>query len=80
VRYFDQNDGVSRYRLLVNDQPIDEWRADDTIPTRSVDAHSSTRRLTGGVALRPRDIIRVEGTRDGGEQAALDYIEVLPER
>jgi alpha-glucuronidase len=80
VRYFDQNDGVSRYRLLVNDQRIDEWRADDTIPTRSVDAHSSTRRLTSGVALRPRDIIRVEGTGDGGEQAALDYIEVLPER
>ena len=78
VRYFDQNDGVSRYRLFVNDQLIEDWVADDRIPTRRVDSHSSARRLVNGVALRPADIIRIEGVPQGGERAALDYIEILP--
>jgi hypothetical protein len=32
-----------------------------------------------GIALRPGDEVRIEGMRDGGETAALDYIEILPE-
>jgi alpha-glucuronidase len=78
IRYFDQNDGSSRYRLYVNEQKIDEWIANDTIPTRRIDSHSSARRLVKGVPLRAGDLIRVEGTPNGGETAALDYIEVLP--
>ena len=77
IRYFDQNDGISRFRLFVNDQLIEEWRADDTLATRRVDAHSSTRRVVAAVALRPADVIRVEGLGQGGERAALDYIETL---
>jgi alpha-glucuronidase len=78
VRYFDQNDGVSRFRLYRRDQLLDEWRADDTLPTRRIDAHSSTRRVVSGVALRLGDVLRVEGLPHGGERAALDYIEILP--
>ncbi len=80
VRYFDQNDGVSRFRMFVNEQMIDEWIAADGIPTRRIDAHSSTRRLIRGVALRKGDVIRVEGTPDGGERAAMDYIEIVAHR
>ena len=79
VRYFDQNDGVSRFRLLVGDQLVDEWSADDRLPTRRIDASSSARRVVPGIALRPGDEVRIEGMRDGGETAALDYIEILPE-
>jgi alpha-glucuronidase len=77
VRYFDQNNGVSRFRLWVNGQLIEEWAADDRLPTRRIDAHSSTRRLVRGVALRPADLLRIDGMGDGGERAALDYIEIL---
>ena len=77
VRYFDQNDGVARYKVFVNDQLMDEWLADDRIPTRRVDSHSSSRRLVKGVPLRPSDVIRVEGLPQGNEPAALDYVEVL---
>ena len=29
VEYFDQNNGVSHFRLLVNGQSVDEWDASD---------------------------------------------------
>jgi hypothetical protein len=33
-------------------------------------------RTIAGIALRPGDRIRIEGTPDGNETAALDYIEI----
>ncbi len=76
VRYFDTNNGVSRFRLSVAGQMIDEWDAPDHVPTRRVDGSSSARRTIQGVALRKGDEIRIEGIPDGGETAALDYIEI----
>jgi alpha-glucuronidase len=78
VQYFDQNNGVSQFRAIVGEQVVSEWRADDTLPTRDINAHSSTRHAAGGIALRPGDLIRIEGTPQGGERAALDYIEIRP--
>ena len=78
VRYFDQIDGISRFRLLVGGQLVDEWTAADRLPTRRIDSSSSARRVVRGIALRPGDEIRIEGMRDGNETAALDYIEILP--
>jgi alpha-glucuronidase len=77
VRYFDQIDGVARFRLLIGDQLVDQWSADDRLPTRRIDASSSALRVVPGIALRPGDDIRIEGSPDGGETAALDYIEIL---
>ncbi|MBI5086282.1 MAG: glucosiduronase [Acidobacteria bacterium] len=78
VQYFDQNNGVSRFQAFVNDQQVAEWTAADTIPTRRIDAHSSTRKLIRGIALRTGDTIRLSGTPDAGELAGLDYLEILP--
>jgi alpha-glucuronidase len=77
VRYFDENDGAARYRLYVNTQLVEEWVADDWVPTRQIDSHSSARRLVRDVALRPGDEIRIEGLPDVGELAGLDYIEIV---
>jgi alpha-glucuronidase len=79
VEYFDQNNGVSHFALLVDRQPIDAWDAALDLPTALLDSTSSTRHTIGGVALRPGDTIRIEGRPDGGEAAALDYIEIHPE-
>jgi alpha-glucuronidase len=76
VRYFDQNDGVSRFRLLVAGQVVDRWSADAQMPSRRIDGASSSLRVVPGIALRPGDEIRVEGTPDGREPAALDYVEI----
>jgi len=76
VRYFDQNNGVSHFRVFVGAQLIDEWAADDNLPTRKIDSTSSSRRVIHGIALRPGDEIRIEGVPGGGEPAALDYVEI----
>ena len=78
VAYFDENDGVSKFKLYVGDQLVDEWLADDTLPHDQPSGHTSTRRKTPGVALRPGDVIRLEATSDQGEQAAVDYLELVP--
>ena len=78
IQYFDQNNGVSRFRLLVGDQAVDQWAAAGNFPTPRIDGSSSTRHTAAGIALRPGDGVRIEGTRDGGDAAALDYIEILP--
>jgi alpha-glucuronidase len=78
VQYFDQNNGKATYRLYVGSQLIDEWTADNNLPTRGINSHSSTRRTIHGVALRPGDVVQLEGQSDGGESAGLDYAEVLP--
>ncbi len=79
VQYFDQIDGVSRFRAWVGNQMVDQWQAADRLPTRRIDSSSSSRRVIRGIALRPGDEIRIEGLKDGGETAALDYVEILPE-
>jgi alpha-glucuronidase len=78
VQYFDQNDGVSHFRVTVGNKAIDEWDAADRLPTRKVDGSSSTRHTISAVTLRTGDEISVEGAPDGAEKAAIDYIELLP--
>jgi alpha-glucuronidase len=79
VEYFDLNAGASHFRVLVNGQEIDAWDASDRTLVRNskIDSSSSTRRTIEGVALRKGDEIRIEGTPNGGETAALDYLEIL---
>jgi alpha-glucuronidase len=80
VQYFDQNNGSARYRLQVGEQVVDDWTATNWVPTAKIDSSSSTRRSASGIALRPGDVIRVEGQPESGEKAGLDYIEVIPEK
>jgi len=75
VRYFDQSNGISRFRLYLRDQLIAEWSADDHFPATVPNADSSTRRRIPGVALKTGDALRIEGRSDGSEHAALDYVE-----
>jgi alpha-glucuronidase len=78
VRYFDENDGASKYKLLVGGQVVDEWTADDTLPSNEPNGHTSTRHQSSLIALRPGDEIRLEVTSDGDERAAIDYLEIDP--
>jgi alpha-glucuronidase len=78
VRYFDVNSGVARYRARVEGVVVGEWVADDSVPTRRIDSSSSARQVIEDLALKPGDQIQIEGTPEGGETAALDYIEIRP--
>ena len=77
VQYFDPEGGVSHFRLWIGNQLVDEWAARDHVPTGRIDGSSSARRTVSGLALRPGDMIRIEGAPDGGDPAALDYIELV---
>jgi len=79
VQYFDQNNGASHFAVRVGGQLIDQWTAAGHVPSARIDSSSSARRVIQGVALRPGDEIRIEGSPDGGEPAALDYLEIASE-
>jgi len=76
IRYFDQNNGIAHFRALIGDRVISEWAAADRVPSRKIDSSSSALRAIEKIVLRPGDEIRIEGTPDSGESAALDYIEI----
>jgi alpha-glucuronidase len=78
IRYFDQNNGAARYRVWIGDQLIEEWTAFDRLPAAKIDSSSSSLKRIEGVVLRAGDQVRIEGEPDGGESAALDYIEIVP--
>jgi len=76
IRYFDQNNGVARFRLLLNGQTLDQWVASDHLPTDKIDGTSSSLRIVPPVALRRGDQIVIEGWPDARDAAALDYVEI----
>ena len=75
VEYFDQNNGVAHYRLLVNQRLADAWSADEHFPSGQMNGQTSTRH-TAEVELHPGDVLRIEGRPDKGEPAPLDYVEI----
>ncbi len=79
IEYFDQNNGVSKYQVFVGNQLIDEWFADLLLPATAPNGDSSTRRHITGLALRPGDVLRIEGFPDAAEAAPLDYLEIYPQ-
>jgi alpha-glucuronidase len=76
TQYFDEKDGVSSYRLSVAGQLIDEWQANNNLPSDQPNGHTSTRRTVTGVALRPGDEIRIEAAADAKDRADVDYVEI----
>jgi alpha-glucuronidase len=81
VQYFDLQGGVAKFALSVNGQPPTSdasWSADATFPTPRPHGDNSTRRIVHDITLKPGDTVRIEGTPDGKDPAAFDYIEMLP--
>ncbi len=88
VQYFDLQPGVAHFALSVNSHAIASWAADKLLPTRHAsrggpspglpNGDNSTRFTARDVELMPGDVLRVEGTRDASDPAALDYIEIEP--
>jgi alpha-glucuronidase len=78
VQYFDLQGGAAKFSLSVNGSSVAAWSAEVALPSRRPHGDNSTRFTARGVALKPGDVIRVEGMPDGSDPAALDYVEVLP--
>ena len=80
IQYFDEDDGVSTFKLFVGEKLIDQWQADGRLPTPTTkpDAHSSTRRIVRIDAIETGDEVHIESTANAGERAVVDYIEIHP--
>jgi alpha-glucuronidase len=76
IQYFDLNNGVARFSVLVNSRPVDEWQASDDLPSAKPDGDTSTRRTIPSVALHSGDKVTIRGTPGGGDTAILDYVAI----
>ncbi len=79
VEYFDYRQGASTFSLVLNRQIIGRWTADNTLPGMAPNGDTSTRYTLHGVALRPGDVLTIEGHPDGPEPAPIDYMEITPQ-
>jgi alpha-glucuronidase len=76
VQYFDQNNGESKFRVVVGDKDVAEWIASDHLPTTKIGGDSSTRKRITRITLSAGEQIRIEGFPNEEEHAALDYVEI----
>ncbi|MGH9686028.1 MAG: alpha-glucuronidase family glycosyl hydrolase [Candidatus Acidiferrales bacterium] len=76
VQYFDLNNGQSTFKVLVGKQLVNQWIADNDLPSSRIGGDTSTRREIPGLALRPGDLIRIEGKPNGSEHAPFDYVAI----
>jgi alpha-glucuronidase len=76
VQYFDENTGLAGFEVFVNEQRLSAWVADRSFPSATPNGDTSVRKRLAPVLLRPGDVIRIVGTPEGGDQAALDFIAI----
>ncbi|MGB7265213.1 MAG: alpha-glucuronidase family glycosyl hydrolase [Terracidiphilus sp.] len=78
VQYFDLQGGTAHFALDLNGSALASWPANAKLPSFWPNGDNSTRFTVRNVALKPGDVLRVQGTSDGRDPAALDYIEIDP--
>jgi alpha-glucuronidase len=74
VQYFDYLHGASTFTLFLNQKPIANWRADNSLPADTMNGDPSTRYTLSNIDLHPGDKLKIEGQPDDGEPAPLDYV------
>jgi alpha-glucuronidase len=79
VQYFDTTPGNARFQLCIGDQLVKDWTGNADLPWKTPNGDTSTRAYANGLALRPGDKVRILGTPDREDSAAIDYIEIQPQ-
>lgn len=78
VGYFDESDGISNFRLNINNREIDRWDADNLNGGIPPSSQSFTTKAFYNVSVASGDTIELIGLEDGDEAARIDYIEFVP--
>ena len=78
VQYFDLQGGAAKFELSINGHGRANWTADAILPSRKLNGDNSTRYVLSFVRLKPGDVLKVEGSAEEDDPAALDYIELMP--
>jgi len=81
VAYFDEDDGVSSFKLEHErnqiGQQIGQWKATNTTGGALPSAQSLARRTFSNISLKTGDTLRLTGTESLKEAARIDYIELI---
>jgi alpha-glucuronidase len=78
VQYFDLQGGTAHFTFSLNGHALVGWAANATLPSGRPHGDNSTRFAALTVNLKPGDTLRIDGTPDKADPAALDYIELTP--
>ena len=79
VAYYDQNHGVGRLSASLEGVALDDWQLDQDLGASSVNEKTfATRTIATQIQVNAGDELRLEGLRDGGERARIDYVEFVP--
>jgi len=76
----DLRGGAAHFALDVNEAVAATWAADALFPSNHAGDTSTRFTARGpdgrGIELKPGDVLRLEGSSDASDPAALDYIEI----
>ncbi|MEO1622143.1 MAG: LamG-like jellyroll fold domain-containing protein, partial [Cyanobacteria bacterium J06632_3] len=79
VAYYDQNNGVGRLSASLEGVELDDWQLDQNLGASSVNEKTfATRTIATQIQVNAGDELRLEGLRDAGEKARIDYVEFVP--
>ncbi|NJR57515.1 MAG: cadherin-like domain-containing protein [Cyanobacteria bacterium CRU_2_1] len=79
VGYYDENDGIVQFTVLVDGTAVESWMADQNLGSSNAAATNFVLRSIAGVTLNANSLIQVQSTiLNTGELARLDYIELFP--
>ncbi|MGB7428295.1 MAG: hypothetical protein WA933_10870, partial [Microcoleaceae cyanobacterium] len=78
VVYFDESDGESDAEFRVNGTAVDSWTFDSSPGGTRPTLDNRVTRTISGVSLASNDSLELFGTRNQGENARFDYIELIP--
>jgi alpha-glucuronidase len=78
VQYFDLQGGEAQFSFAVNGKQKSAWTGNAQLPSRLPHGDNSTRFMLHRIELKTGDLLRIEGTPDKSDPAALDYIEIEP--
>ncbi|MGK7912707.1 MAG: DUF4347 domain-containing protein [Synechococcus sp.] len=78
LSYFDENDGVSTIKILLNGKQIDAWALDENPDGAPVSAQTERMRTISGLSLNEGDRLTIVGAENAGEHVRIDYLELTP--
>ena len=76
--YLREHKGDGSIKVLLNGAELDRWQWNKANPQEYRLPLPIHRVFARAVALRPGDVIRIEGAGSDGEGAAVDYVDLMP--
>ncbi|NDW01721.1 right-handed parallel beta-helix repeat-containing protein [Salipiger sp. PrR002] len=74
LNYFDENDGVSTLRVLINGEEVTSWNWDAELGSGNADRATQTSKLIDGLELQAGDVLSLQGVNDSGEPLRIDSL------